>query len=185
MQPMESAGKRRVSQVTISLGFVTEIALNQCNAHTNSNVEHVASMVYCIVVESNNTSEISAAWITFDTTEINWASMGKEAVHWMRYIYIFRERELSFSRWWNSGTHCFLTENYKRVNTLLFYASEQTFTRNRQLLFLAACTADSMQVSKYSNNNPTHPPTRENTSPQKNPSHNKPLLGLYFVLNER
>ena len=36
---------------------LAEIALNQCSAHTNSKVEHVASMVYCNV----NTSKISAA----------------------------------------------------------------------------------------------------------------------------
>ena len=53
---------------------LAEIALNQ-QARTNSKVEHVASIVYCNVVESSNTSEISAAWITFDVTEmrcINW-----------------------------------------------------------------------------------------------------------------
>ena len=31
---------------------LVEIAINQCNAHRNSKVEHVASMVYCNVVES-------------------------------------------------------------------------------------------------------------------------------------
>ena len=43
---------------------LAEIALNQRNAYTNSKVEHVSSIVYCNAVEwSNNTSEISAAWI--------------------------------------------------------------------------------------------------------------------------
>ena len=40
---------------------LTEIALNQRNSHTNSNVEHVASMVHCNVFESSNANQISAA----------------------------------------------------------------------------------------------------------------------------
>ena len=44
------------------------IALNQRNVHTKSQVEHVASMVYCNIVESSNNSEISAAWI--DTVSV-------------------------------------------------------------------------------------------------------------------
>ena len=51
-------------ECNLSSRKLAQIALNQRNARTNSKVEHVASMVYCIVVESSNTSEISAAWIT-------------------------------------------------------------------------------------------------------------------------
>ena len=53
---------------------LAEVALNQRNAHTNSKVEHVASMVCCNVVDSSNTSETLR--LEFDATEmrlINWA----------------------------------------------------------------------------------------------------------------
>ena len=64
-----------INVINVSPRKLAEIASNQRNALTNSKAEHAASLVYCNVVESSNTSEISAAWITFDATEmrcINW-----------------------------------------------------------------------------------------------------------------